>query len=169
MWVRASFLTVNLTTVAVLLLLVGCGSATETVPIPRESAAEGLRSRLESAGLNTYWLAASQRSDFFDSAVRRTLRVGGTDGSLINLYRFREAGQAADAASHVSANGLQLPAGGGIANVSWTGRPHFFRQGRLIALFCESGGAQSSTSRDRTILAALREVMGRQFAGLPRE
>ena len=168
MWVRTSFLTVNLATVAVLLLLVGCGSATETVPIPRESVAEALRSRLESAGLNASWLA-SQRSDFFDSAVRRTLRVGGADCSLINLYCFQQAGQAADAASHVSADGLQLPAGGGIANVSWTGRPHFFRQGRLIALFCESGGAQSSTLRDRTILAALREVMGRQFAGLPRE
>lgn len=160
----------SLATLAVLLLLVGCGSATETVPIPQESAAETLRSKLESAELDVTWLAASQRSDFFDSDVRRaTLQIDGPDASLINLYRFPDTEEAAAGAARVSRDGMQVPVGGGLASVSWTGRPHFFRQGRLIALFCESGDVRPGTRRDRIILAALQEVMGPQFAGLSHE
>ena len=167
---RASSLTACLSSLAVLLLLAACGPATETVPITQEKAAEALRSRLESAQLDVSWLAKSQRSDFFDSGVRRaTLQIGSSSDSLINLYRFPDARQAAAAAARVSRNGMQVPIGGSIASVSWTGRPHFFRQGRLIALFCESGDVQPITSTDRRILAALQEVMGSQFAGLSRE
>ena len=87
---RVTSTAVGIATVAVLLLLiVACGSSTETVPIPQETAAEALRSKLESAGLEVTWLEASQRSDFFDSNVRRaTLQIGDAGGSLINLYRF---------------------------------------------------------------------------------
>jgi hypothetical protein len=152
---------------AVVLPLVGCGSPTETVSIPQERAADALCSELENAGLDVTWLAASQRSDFFDSAVRRVaLQIDGPCGSVVNVYGFPDVEQAAAGVARVSRDGMQVPVGGGLASVSWTGRPHFFRQGRLIALFCESGDSQPVTRRDRVVLAALRKVMGPQFAGL---
>jgi hypothetical protein len=111
------------------------------------------------------WLSASQRSDFFDSDVRRaTLQIDGSDFFLVNLYRFPDAEKAAAGAGRISRDGNQVPADGGLASVSWTGRPQFFREGRLIALFCESG-SRRPTRRDRAVLAALQEVMGPQFAG----
>ncbi len=156
--------------VAALLLVAGCGSQTEAVPIPRESAAESLRSKLAADGLDVAWLTTSQRPDFFDSRVRRaTLQIDGDAGTLVNLYRFPDEQTAAAGAGGVSEDGMQVPMDGGLASVSWTGRPHFFRQGRLIALFCESGDVQAPTRRDRLILAALQEVMGPQFAGLSHE
>lgn len=169
MRVRVAQITVSLAAAVLMLLIVGCGSTTETVPIPQESAAEALRSELESAGLDVAWLAASQRSDFFDSDVRRaTLQIDGSDFALINLYRFPNAEKAAAGAGRVSPSGSEVPADGGLASVSWTGRPHFFRQGRLIALFCESGSIRP-TRRDRAVLAALQAVMGPQFAGSSHE
>ena len=155
---------------AALLLVAGCGSQTEAVPIPRESVAQALRSKLEADGLDVAWLTTSQRPDFFDSRARRaTLQVGGDAGALVNLYRFSDEQKAAAAAGGVSEDGMQVPMDGGVASVSWTGRPHFFRQGRLIALFCESGDVQPVIRRDRVILTALQEVMGPQFAGLSHE
>jgi hypothetical protein len=100
---------------------------------------------------------------------RATLKIDGETGTLVNLYRFQDEQKAAAGAGGVSQDGMQVPIDGGLANVSWTGRPHFFRQGRLIALFCESGDVQPVTRRDRVILAALQEVMGPQFAGLSHE
>ena len=165
MWFRSSPLAAGLAALASLLLLAGCGSTTEAVPIARESIAEALRARLETTGLDVTRLTAS-KSDFFDSGVRRaTLRIGGPQGSLVNLYCFRDAGQAADAAAGVSRDGMQVPTGGGVASVEWVGPPHFFRHGGLIAIFCEADGAPPSSSRDRRILTALQSVMGRQFAG----
>jgi hypothetical protein len=82
------------------------------------------------------------------------------------LYRFPDAEQAAAGAARVSRSGMQVPIGGSLASTSWTGRPHFFRQGRLIALFCESGDVHPASRRDQLVLAALQEVMGPQFAGL---
>jgi hypothetical protein len=153
------------TVAALLLLLVGCGSTTETPPRPQENTGEALRSKLESAGLDVTWLTASQRSDFFDSNVSRsTLQIDGAEGSLVTLYRFPSTEKAAAGAGRVSRDGMQVPAGGDLAYVSWTGRPHFFRQGPLIAVFCESESMRP-TRRDRLILAALQEVMGPQFAG----
>jgi hypothetical protein len=153
-----------------LLLTAGCGSQTEAVPIPEESVAEALRSKLETDGLDVAWLTTSQRPDFFDSRVRRaTLQIDGDAGTPVNLYRFPDEQKAAAGAGGVSEDGMQVPMDGGLASVSWTGRPHFFRRGRLIALFCESGDVQPVTRRDRVILAALQEVMGPQFAGLSHE
>jgi hypothetical protein len=163
---------VGLLALASLPLVAGCDSATETPPIPQKSAAEAVRSHLQNAGLDVMWLAKSQRSDFFGSGVRRaTLRVGGPDGSLMHLYGFREVEQAAQAAAAVSHDGMSVPAGSGVAQVEWVGPPHFFRQGRLIALFVEGDGAQPNGSRDRLVLKVLRGIMGPQFAGaaLPSE
>jgi hypothetical protein len=164
-WCLSRRFAASLAAFASLLLLAGCGSATDAVPIAQESTAQALRARLETAGLDVTRLPAA-KSDFFHSGVRRvTLSIGGPQGSLVNLYRFRDAGQAADAAAGVSHDGMQVPTGDGVASVEWVGPPHFFRQGRLIALFCEGDGTQPDASRDRAILTALQSVMGRQFAG----
>ena len=141
-------------------------------PSPQKSAAGTIRSHLQNAGLDVAWLAKSQRADFFGSGARRaTLKVGGPDGSLMQLYRFREVEQAAQAAAGVSQDGMSVPLGSGVAQVSWVGPPHFFRQGPLIALFVEGDGARPNGSRDRLVLKVLRGIMGPQFAGavLPSE
>lgn len=162
-----SRLILSLAALVLLFLATGCGSGTKAVPIRRENAAEAIRSRLQSAGVDVAWLAARRRADFFGPSARQaTLSVGGPDGSYVQLYRFHKAGQAAEAAAGVSRNGSSVPTGGGIASVSWVGPPHFFRQGRLIALFVEGeDGSDAGGSRDRLVLKVLREVMGRQFAG----
>jgi len=159
-------LLLSLASLVLLFLATGCGSGTKAVPIRQESAAEAIRSRLQSAGVDVAWLSARRRADFFGPSARQaTLSVGGPDGSYIQLYRFPEAGQAAEAAAGVSRDGCSVPTGAGIASVSWVGPPHFFRQGRLIALFTEGADSGAGGSRDRLVLKVLREVMGRQFAG----
>jgi hypothetical protein len=153
------------TAVVLLFLIVGCGSTTAIVPIPEESAAKALQSELESAGLDVAWMTGSQRSDLFDSDVRRAaLQIDGSDSSIVNLYRFATAEKAAAAAGRVGRGGSPVPVDGGVAYPLWAGRPHFYRQGRLIALFCESG-SMKPTRRDRAVLAALQEVLGPQCAG----
>jgi hypothetical protein len=158
----------SLAAAVVLLVLVGCGSAPETVPIPQESIAVALRSELERARLHATWSTASHRSDFFDSDVRMaTLRIDGADGPSINVYRFPTVDDACAGAARVGHRGSQVPVGRGVAFVSWIGQPHFFRHGRLIALYCEDGDARLDR-RERTILMTLREVMGREFTGSSR-
>jgi len=154
------------------ILAAGCGARDKASTIPQETAAEAIRSRLHNAGIEVAWVSFRWRADFFGPSVRQaTLSMGGADGSFVQFYRFRDAAQAAEAAAAVSPSGSSVPADGGIAQVSWAGPPHFFRQGRLIALFVEGDGVQPGQPRGPRVLGVLREVMDRQFAGasLPAE
>ena len=162
-----SRLLLSLVFLVLLLPAAGCGAGNKAVTIPQENAAQAIWARLESAGFEVEWVSFRWKADFFGPSVRQATLRAGDPGSYVQFYRFRGAGQAAEAADRVSHDGNSVPTGDGIAMVSWAGRPHFFRQGRLIALFTEGGedGSDASRSRDRLVLKALREVMGRQFAG----
>ena len=166
---RGGRLLTGLTSLVLLFLAAGCGAENKAATIPQKDAAEAIRSRLESAGVEVAWLTPSpgaRQSDFFGpDAHLANLSVGGPDGSYVQLYRFPEAGQAAEAAAGVSRDGSSVPTGDGIAQVSWVGPPHFFRKCRLIAVFVEGAGGDAGSARDRLVLEVLRDVLGPQFAG----
>ena len=148
-------------------LATGCGAADKASTIPQETAVEAIRTRIEGAGVEVEWVSFRWNADFFGRSVRQATLSAGGPGSYVQFYRFRDAEHAAQAAGRVSHDGNSVPTGDGIASVSWSGPPHFFRRGRLIVLFTEGwqDGSAASGSRDRLVLQALREVMGRQFAG----
>ncbi len=163
---RLGRLLVSLSFLTLLLLAAGCGEVNKASTIPEETTVEAVVSRLRTAWVEVEWASFSWRPDFFGPSVRQaSLSVGGPGGSHVQFYRFDEAGQAAEAAAGVSREGNAVPTDRGTAMVSWAGPPHFFREGRLIALFVQGADSDLSGSLDRRVLKALREVMGPQFAG----
>ena len=115
----------------------------------------GLRVRKEAGP------TASAAAFFGPSA--RVLRLRA-DGVPIQLFLFSTAREALRAAATVSSDGSELGTGNGVAVVDWVGPPHFFRSGRVVALFVESAGAKSHQT-DALVLRVLSAAMGKQFAG----
>ena len=68
------------------------------------------------------------------------------------LWEFRTSVRAAAAAGRIAADGNTI----GGHHVLWKGLPHWFRRGRVIALYL--GG-------DSSLRPALTRVLGRQIAG----
>ena len=162
-----SRLLLSLALVVLLLPAAGCGAGTRRSPSRRRMLPRRSRRGSRAPGSKVEWVSFRWKADFFGPSVRQATLSTGGPGSYVQFYRFREAGQAAEAAGRVSRDGNSVPTGDGTASVSWTGPPHFFHQCRMIALFTEGGQDDSAagSSRDRLVLKALREVMGRQFAG----
>jgi hypothetical protein len=80
-------------------------------------------------------------------------------GGDVHLYEFRDEAAAAAAAARVSPEGSSVRGEGEGApdvHVNWVAAPHFYRSGRLVALYLGS---------DPATLRALEHVLGRQFAG----
>lgn len=136
-------------------------------PAPPPVSAFGparLREALTRAGLRvTEEIAPTASAVTFFGPSPRALRLHA-DGALIQLFLFSTAPEALRAAATVSSDGTELGTGKGVASVDWVGPPHFFRSGRLIALFVESSGSESHLT-DAQVLRGLSAAMGKQFAG----
>lgn len=85
----------------------------------------------------------------FFSAQGRVLVV---NGNAVQIFEYAGDAEAQAQADLVSPSGASI----GTSMVSWTGTPHFFKRGKLIALY---------VGEDENTLNALRQTLGEQFAG----
>ena len=79
----------------------------------------------------------------------------------VQTWELASEAAAERAAAKVSADGYNIAIAvpgrpGSVVHVDWIAPPHWFRKGRVILLYL---------GRDRATLAALTDVLGRQFAG----
>jgi hypothetical protein len=79
-------------------------------------------------------------------------RVATVNGHDVQLFEFEDAEAAATMAGTVNATGDEI----GTSIVSWIDAPHFYRSGRVVALYVGSNAAT---------LELLEDVFGSQFAG----
>ncbi len=85
----------------------------------------------------------------FFAVLGQNLKLDGTD---VQVFEY-ESAQAMEAdAAQVSADGSTI----GNSMVTWVATPHFFKSGRVLALF---------VGEDAAVLEMLSGVMGEQFAG----
>jgi hypothetical protein len=143
---------------AVLFLMFGlavssCREGVTTSPTmaPTESPAvedqASLIAALQAAGA-TVEVGELITQDFF-SPEGSILKVNGAD---VQVFEYESAEAMEKEASQVAPDGGSI----GTSMVSWMDAPHFYKTGRIIALYVGS---------DQTILDLLEKVMGLQFAG----
>lgn len=106
---------------------------------------EALLEALRDAGLEVEATGAVE-DPFFDVETQ-TLMAGD---AMIQVFQFADAAEAEAAAGTVNASGTII----GTTTVDWIEPPHFYRHGRLLALYAGS---------DENVLAALGEVLGEPF------
>jgi hypothetical protein len=74
------------------------------------------------------------------------------NGAELQVFEYENAEAMEKEASQVAPDGGSI----GTSMVTWIDTPHFYKAGRIIALYLGS---------DQTILGLLNKVMGTQFAG----
>jgi hypothetical protein len=79
----------------------------------------------------------------------QTLKVNGAD---LQVFEYESAEAMEKEASQVAPDGGSI----GTSMVDWIDTPHFYKAGRIIALYVGS---------DQTVLDLLNKVLGPQFAG----
>ena len=85
------------------------------------------------------------------------------DGLFVQTYRFKNKREAKGAAGTVEADGYILGATPNQPiNVSWTGRPAFFRSGDLIVIFVSE---KNGSARGQRVFKALKTILGDPFMG----
>ena len=121
-----------------------------------------LVAKLRAAGLKTT-RPGSKRPGLFLPAKYEPLVV---DASLVQTYRFKDTREARGAASTVDTDGAVLGATPTtLVNVPWTGKPGFFRSGRLVVIFVSQRPLAKHRKRDTRVFNALETIMGKPFAG----
>jgi hypothetical protein len=135
----------TLPVLAVVVAAAACGSQ-----IPQAADVPSLSESLRAAGLKVSPPAAMGRLDAALFEAEGSLLVASSEKIL--AYQFKSEEAATQAAAKVS------PDGSGIGNtyVNWSAVPHFYRSGRLIAVY---DGEQS------LIVSTLAAAMGSPFAG----
>ena len=115
-------------------------------PLAVEDAA-GLRAALEAAGAAVE--TGDPISQAFFTPEGSIVKANGAD---VQVFEYESAEAMESEASQVA------PAGGsvGTSMMMWVDTPHFYKAGRIIALYIGS---------DQTILDLLEKAMGLQFAG----
>lgn len=138
------------------MLIAACGQATpEPTAEPTPTVPPGgpvsdyatLVDGLRQAGLTA--AEAGEISQPFFTVEGQILEV---DGEQVQVFEFADATAAAEAATLVSEDGSAV----GTSQVDWVGTPHFFSIGRLIVIY---------VGDNETVLSALAEALGPQFAG----
>lgn len=134
-------------------LLPGCSTrdpaeASEVAGMERSQAggAREMVQSLEKAGLRL-----EPAGEIEQPFWTRRAQVYAVDGGDLQLYEFADAAAAQNASREVAPGGGSI----GTTSMSWIAPPHFFRRGRVIAIYLGS---------DPSVLATLRQVMGPAFA-----
>ena len=142
----------------VALLLAGvlaqaCGSTpTETpkgteLPGPETTALATALQR-EGASVALAEVMPASAHPYFSTPAARYV----VNGESVSFFEYGTAGDADTEASRIAPDGSSV----GTTQVSWVSDPHFYRTGRVVALYV---GRQPST------LALLQKVLGQQIAG----
>ena len=135
------------------LVVSGCGNtatANMVTASPEPLAVEdqaSLIAALQTAGA-TVEVGDAISQEFF-SPEGNIIKVNGAD---VQVFEYESADAMENEASQVAPDGGSI----GTSMVSWMDAPHFYKTGRIIALYV--GG-------DQTILDLLNMVLGAQFAG----
>jgi len=135
------------------LIVVGCGNGVTAAPTiastesPVVEDQATLIAALKAAG-ETVEVGDSITQDFF-RPEGHIIKVNGAD---VQVFEYESADAMENEASQVAPDGGSI----GTSMVSWMDAPHFYKTGRIIALYV--GG-------DQTILDLLNMVLGAQFAG----
>jgi hypothetical protein len=135
------------------LIVVGCGNGVTAAPTiastesPVVEDQAKLIAALKAAGA-TVEVGDSITQDFF-SPEGHIIKVNGAD---VQVFEYESAEAMENEASQVAPDGGSI----GTSMVSWMDAPHFYKTGRIIALYVGS---------DQTILDLLNKVIGPQFAG----
>jgi hypothetical protein len=135
------------------LIVVGCGNGVTAAPTiastesPVVEDQATLIAALKAAGA-TVEVGDSITQDFF-RPEGHIIKVNGAD---VQVFEYESADAMENEASQVAPDGGSI----GTSMVSWMDAPHFYKTGRIIALYV--GG-------DQTILDLLNMVLGPQFAG----
>ena len=135
------------------LIVVGCGNGVTAVPTiastesPVVEDQTTLIAALKAAGA-TVEVGDSITQDFF-RPEGHIIKVNGAD---VQVFEYESADAMENEASQVAPDGGSI----GTSMVSWMDAPHFYKTGRIIALYVGS---------DQTILDLLNMVLGAQFAG----
>jgi len=135
------------------LIVVGCGNGVTAAPTiastesPVVEDQATLIAALKAAGA-TVEVGDSSTQDFF-LPEGHIIKVNGAD---VQVFEYESAEAMENEASQVAPDGGSI----GTSMVSWMDAPHFYKTGRIIALYV--GG-------DQTILDLLNMVLGAQFAG----
>lgn len=134
-----------------LLLALGCSAAAPDTTVASSdgavTSAASLAAALRATGV-TVEDAGMVEQPFF-TVPAHVYVVGGED---VQVYEFRTAAEAEQAARQVAPNGGTI----GTASMSWMAPPHFFRHDRLIVNYL---------GRSESTLRALKRLLGPQFAG----
>ncbi|SRR6266498_60210 len=133
------------------LAMSSCGtSATPSPPSEPHTTVQdqaGLLSFLQAAGA-TVETGDSITQEFF-TPEGQTLKVNGAD---LQVFEYESAEAMEKEASQVAPDGGSI----GTSMVDWIDTPHFYKAGRIIALYVGS---------DQTVLDLLNKALGTQFAG----
>ncbi len=134
-------------------LIQACGSTpTETPGGPElpgpETAALATALEREGASVALAEVMPTSAHPYFSTpAARYTV-----DGESLYAFEYATESNAATEASRIAPDGASV----GTTQVSWVSDPHFYRSGRVVALYV---GDQPS------MLGLLRKVLGQQIAG----
>ena len=122
----------------------GCHTARVNSPV---QSIQDLVNKLCVAGVKTK-LRGSVSQPFF--AIRgRILAISGPE---VQVFEFKTRGRAEAAAKQIGPDGSPI----GTTMITWVAPPHFFKSGRLIALYL---------GNDLNVIGPLENTLGKQFAG----
>ena len=128
------------------LVLSACGSAATATPAAVEDQA-GLVAALKAASA-TVEVGDPITQPFF-TPEGKIINVNGAD---VQVFEYESTEAMENEASQVAPDGGSV----GTSTMMWMDTPHFYKTGRVIALYIGS---------DKTILGLLEQVLGPQFAG----
>ena len=127
--------------------LVAAGGGTPSLSESRPATADALARALRDAGARVKF-EQQIRQPFF--TVPAT--IFEVDGEGVQVFAFRDARAASEAAATVSRDGRKI----GTTAPFWIGPPHFFRRSNLLVLYLGDDGQ---------LLQRLQDALGPQFAG----
>ncbi len=134
-------------------LVPACGST--PVEVPRGTELPGpdtvaLAAALERAGASVGLAEVMPTSahPYFPTPAARYV----VNGESLYMFEYPSEGTAEAEASRIAPDGASV----GMSQVSWISDPHFYRSGRVVALY---------VGRQPSMLGLLQSVLGRQIAG----
>jgi hypothetical protein len=137
------------------LMVSGCGTGATATQISPTASTEPLAvedkasliAALQASGATVE--TGDPISQFFFSPEGSIIKVNGAD---VQVFEYESAEAMENEASQVAPDGGSI----GTSMVTWMDPPHFYKAGRIIALYVGS---------DQAVLGLLEQVLGPQFAG----